>query len=146
MQPTHPLYLKALHVLIPARAARLLGCGQASGHDQRLAESDSTWVQQPQTACDLSVHPESLDLGVAPVALTDVTAGGLQHGDVIAVIIPRPATEGVNPSGVGKVVVEFTEVTSAVKARNALHGRKFSGRTVTVDYIPEAAYSAGDLD
>ena len=74
------------------------------------------------------------------------TAGGLQHGDVITVIIPRPATEGVNPSGVGKVIVEFTEVTSAVKARNALHGRKFSGRTVTVDYIPEAAYSAGDLD
>ena len=73
--------------------------------------------------------------------------GPVQHGDVIAVIIPRPATgDGVSPSGVGKVIVEFTEVTSAVKARNALHGRKFSGRTVTVDYIPEAAYTAGDLD
>ena len=73
--------------------------------------------------------------------------GVVQHGDVITVIIPRPATGGdPNPSGVGKVIVEFTEVTSAVKARNAMHGRKFSGRTVTVDYIPEAAYSAGDLD
>ena len=70
-----------------------------------------------------------------------------QHGDVINVLIPRPGQGGVPaPSGLGKVIVEFTEVTSAVKARNSMHGRRFAGRTVTVDYIAEGAYAAGMLD
>ena len=52
----------------------------------------------------------------------------VQHGDVINITIPRPGQGGVAaPSGLGKVTVEFTEVTSAVKARNSMHGRKFAG-------------------
>ena len=54
-----------------------------------------------------------------------------QHGDVINITVPRPGQGGVAaPSGLGKVIVEFTEVTSAVKARNSMHGRKFAGALV----------------
>jgi len=34
---------------------------------------------------------------------------------------------------------------SAVKARNAMHGRKFAGRTVTATFLPEAEYTAGQF-
>ena len=61
-----------------------------------------------------------------------------------AIVIPRPPPLGQPPPpGLGKVIVEYTDVDSAVKARNAMHGRKFAGRTVMATFLPEAQYSAG---
>ena len=37
-------------------------------------------------------------------------------------------------------------MASAMKARNALHGRKFEGRTVIGTYLPEDKYIRGEFD
>lgn len=71
----------------------------------------------------------------------------LQYGQVVTLIIPRPAAPGAPPpSGLGKVIVEYPDTDSAAKARMGLHGRRFAGRTVTVIYLNENNYAAGNLD
>lgn len=37
-------------------------------------------------------------------------------------------------------------MASAMRARNAMHGRKFGGRTVIATYLPEEKYIRGDFD
>lgn len=70
----------------------------------------------------------------------------MQHGKVVKVTIPRPAQDGQPaPPGVGKVIVEFMTVESAVKAQRSLHGRKFGGRAVVASYVTEEDYEAGRL-
>jgi splicing factor U2AF 65 kDa subunit len=70
----------------------------------------------------------------------------VQFGKVVKVTIPRPAAPGQpTPPGVGKVIIEFTEVEAAVKAQRSLHGRKFGGRAVIASYVTEQDYEAGRL-
>ena len=65
----------------------------------------------------------------------------MKYGRVIKLHIPRPADP--DPPGVGKVIIEFEAVPSAVQARNAMHGRKFGGHTVVGTYMEEGAYAGG---
>ena len=61
-------------------------------------------------------------------------------------MIPRPPVEGqLPPPGLGKVIIEYADVDGAVAARNAMHGRKFAGRTVVATFLPEDLYSAGQF-
>ncbi|KAJ9520359.1 hypothetical protein QJQ45_030313, partial [Haematococcus lacustris] len=53
-----------------------------------------------------------------------------KHGALKRVIIPRPTASVPNPPGVAKVIIEYDDMASALRARNAMHGRKFGGRTV----------------
>lgn len=71
----------------------------------------------------------------------------VQHGHVMSLQIPRPPAPGApNPPGLGKVVIEYAEIDSAVKAHNAMHGRRFAGRTVNATFVQEGEFSAGQLD
>lgn len=45
-----------------------------------------------------------------------------------------------------QVILEYEDMASAMKARNALHGRKFEGRTVIGTYLPEDKYIRGEFD
>lgn len=70
-----------------------------------------------------------------------------RYGAVNKVQIPRPAPpDQVQATGLGKVIIEFEDVNVAVKARNAMHGRKFAGRIVTAAFLPEEHYMAGNFD
>ncbi|KAK9789550.1 hypothetical protein WJX73_009409 [Symbiochloris irregularis] len=70
-----------------------------------------------------------------------------KHGACIRVLIPRPPAPGQPPPpGLGKVILEFADTTGAVKARNAMHGRKFSGREVLATFLAEDQYAAGAFD
>ena len=70
-----------------------------------------------------------------------------RYGTVKRVQIPRPAPpDQKQATGLGKVIIEFDDVNVAVKARNAMHGRKFSGRTVTAAFLPEDQYFVGNFD
>ncbi|GFH05877.1 U2 snRNP auxiliary factor large subunit, partial [Haematococcus lacustris] len=60
-----------------------------------------------------------------------------KHGALKRVIIPRPTASVPNPPGVAKVIIEYDDMASALRARNAMHGRKFGGRTVVATYLPE---------
>ena len=44
------------------------------------------------------------------------------------------------------MVLEFADVPSAQRARSAMHGRRFGGRTVVAVYLAEDKYAAGQYD
>ena len=76
--------------------------------------------------------------------LEDMTEECSRHGKCIVVIIPKPSTNGSpDPPYVGKVVIEFGDANGAMRARNALHGRKFDGRIVEAGFLPEHLYTSG---
>ncbi|PSC72088.1 splicing factor U2af large subunit A-like isoform X2 [Micractinium conductrix] len=65
-----------------------------------------------------------------------------KYGTVVQVHIPRPAAEGAPPPpGLGKVIIEFQEPGAAMSARNAMHGRRFGGRTVEAILISSEDYA-----
>ena len=71
----------------------------------------------------------------------------VQHGTVVSLVIPRPGPEGgINPPGVGKVLIEYSDIAGAVKAHEALHGCLFAGHTVTGTFLSEELYHAGQFD
>ncbi|KXZ54219.1 hypothetical protein GPECTOR_5g311 [Gonium pectorale] len=78
--------------------------------------------------------------------LADMKDEAARHGLCNNVLIPRPTPENPNPPGMCKVVMEFNDVNSAVKARNAMHGRKFAGRVVNATFLTEEAYFSGRYD
>ncbi|KAK9868013.1 hypothetical protein WJX84_005393 [Apatococcus fuscideae] len=65
-----------------------------------------------------------------------------KHGQVLQLLIPRPGA----PTGVGKVIIQFGDISSAARARQAMNGRKFAGRTVVGTFLSEEQFSAGQLD
>ena len=65
----------------------------------------------------------------------------------MSLLIPRPGPEGgINPPGVGKVLIEYSDIAGAVKAHKVLHGRRFAGRTVTGTFLSEELYHTGQFD
>eukprot|EP00899_Mesostigma_viride_P021605 jgi/Mesvir1/29446/Mv23025-RA.1 len=82
-----------------------------------------------------------------------------KHGQVVNITIPRPKrplvdeeegeTEGElvikQREQVGKIFVEYAELSQAAVAATALHGRHFGGRVVQVSYLEEAKYKIGVL-
>ena len=66
-----------------------------------------------------------------------------RHGTVRTVAIPRPngvRVEDYADTGVGYVFVQFTTIEGAGKARSAISGRCFSGRTVHAGFYPEELF------
>ena len=52
---------------------------------------------------------------------------------------PRPHDlQGHPPEAAGQCFVLYASVASAAKAKEALDGRDFDGRTVKATYVPEA--------
>ncbi|KAG2437292.1 hypothetical protein HXX76_005950 [Chlamydomonas incerta] len=78
--------------------------------------------------------------------LEDMKDEASRHGLCNNVLIPRPTADNPTPAGMCKVIMEFNDVNGAVKARNAMHGRKFAGRVVNATYLTEAAYFGGRYD
>lgn len=71
-----------------------------------------------------------------------------KYGAVSRVVIPRPPKQEGEPraSGVGRVFIEYTVLTSAAAARSAMHGRKFGGRVVEAKFYGEDKLVSGELD
>jgi len=61
------------------------------------------------------------------------------YGNVVSLHIPK--AQGNNRRGVGKVFVLFAGLDGAQKAKQALEGRQFMGRTVLVTFFDEEKYS-----
>lgn len=70
-----------------------------------------------------------------------------QHGQVLQLLIPRPSPPGQpQMPGVGKVIIQFGDISSAARARQAMNGRKFAGRTVTGTFLSEEQFATGQFD
>ena len=63
---------------------------------------------------------------------------------LVSVKVPR-MKEGVNPSAVKKVFLEYVSVEDAARAEGELMGRQFGPNVVQCAYLPEDAYKAGML-
>jgi splicing factor U2AF subunit len=63
-----------------------------------------------------------------------------KFGAVRSLHIPRPARDGGEVRGLGKIFVEFHDVGSARIAQQSLAGRKFAGRTVVTSFVSEERY------
>eukprot|EP00877_Chromochloris_zofingiensis_P006417 jgi/Chrzof1/2028/UNPLg00683.t1 len=68
-----------------------------------------------------------------------------KYGDVRSLQIPRPTPDQPHPHGLGKVIIEYLDVNAAVKARNAMHGRKFGGKVVQAAYLSEEKFASNEF-
>ncbi|KAF6141440.1 hypothetical protein GIB67_021256 [Kingdonia uniflora] len=76
--------------------------------------------------------------------LVDMREEGGKFGSLMNVVIPRPEENGEQLPGVGKVFLEYSDISGSTKAKIALHGRKFGGNDVIAVYYPEDNYFNGD--
>ncbi|XP_075666483.1 splicing factor U2af large subunit A-like isoform X2 [Castanea sativa] len=67
-----------------------------------------------------------------------------KFGTLVGIIIPRPDQNGDWIPGVGKVFLEYSDISGCANARNALNGRKFGGNVVSAVYYPEDKYYIKD--
>jgi len=68
-----------------------------------------------------------------------------RHGAVRSVEIPRPLEGVEDVPGVGKVYVEFVNVSDCVQAQQALTGRKFANRIVVTSFYEPERYHRRDF-
>ncbi|KAG1655301.1 hypothetical protein FOA52_007958 [Chlamydomonas sp. UWO 241] len=78
--------------------------------------------------------------------LEDMREECARHGAVSKILIPRPVDGNAVPVGLAKVIIEFADMSGSIKAKNAMHGRRFAGRTVTATFLNEDAFYAGQYD
>jgi splicing factor U2AF subunit len=43
------------------------------------------------------------------------------------------------------VIIEYADMNAALKAKQAMHGRKFGGHLVEGTFLPEQEYAAGNF-
>ncbi|KAE9452591.1 hypothetical protein C3L33_15508, partial [Rhododendron williamsianum] len=80
---------------------------------------------------------ELMDDGDYEEILEDMRDEGGKFGLLKNVVIPRPAANGDQVAGVGKVFLEYADTSGCASAKDALGGRKFGGNTVTAVYYSE---------
>lgn len=78
--------------------------------------------------------------------LEDVLEECKTFGEVLEVFVPRPSKSGTVAHGVGKIFVHFEGLESALKAKQALHGRLFDGRHVDASFFDEQRFLARALE
>ncbi|CAJ2648679.1 unnamed protein product [Trifolium pratense] len=86
------------------------------------------------------------DNGEYEEILEDMRDECRKFGTLMNVVIPRPNPNGELSTGIGKVFLEYSDCTASLAAKNALHGRKFGGNTVTAVYYPEEKYHSMEYD
>ncbi|XP_074591495.1 splicing factor U2af large subunit A-like [Curcuma longa] len=69
-----------------------------------------------------------------------------KFGSLINLVIPRPSQTGEVIPGVGKVFLEYANITDSARAKVSLHGRRFGENVVCAAYYPEEKFSTGDYD
>ena len=62
-----------------------------------------------------------------------------KFGLIRKIVIPRPGEKGV-----GKVIVEFDNVSQAASARQSVNGKPFGGKPVVAQFMEEADFYAGN--
>jgi len=68
-----------------------------------------------------------------------------KYGTVIKLTIPRPTGDNPTPVGLGLIMIEYSDVSAALKAKHAMAGRKFGGHTVEGTFLSETDYLTGNF-
>mmetsp|Transcript_9676 Transcript_9676/g.22337 ORF Transcript_9676/g.22337 Transcript_9676/m.22337 type:complete len:583 (+) Transcript_9676:120-1868(+) len=104
------------------------GAGAAAGPDMAQA---TTVVEIQNMLSEAEVNDEQECKEIAEETVEKCQA---DFGAVTNLIIVRPGKEGVEPSMVGKVFVEFADMEAAKKAAAGLNHVKFDDRTVVTGF------------
>jgi len=67
-----------------------------------------------------------------------------KYGNLTNLVIPRPRFSGDDFPGIGMVFVEYSDLQGSAKAKQALHNRKFGGKSVIATYYSEDKFTNGD--
>lgn len=73
----------------------------------------------------------------------EVHSEASKHGNVMRVVIPKPAKDGAYVDGVGKIFVAFSDLTAARKFQMDANGRKFENRVVCAAFYPVEKFNEG---
>lgn len=68
-----------------------------------------------------------------------------KYGNVISLIIPRPS-EGYSGPCIGKVYVEFIDVSSAVRASSLIGQRQWKGNAISANFFDAIKFMRNELD
>ncbi|KAJ2824338.1 hypothetical protein FBU31_004023 [Coemansia sp. 'formosensis'] len=92
------------------------------------------------TVSDLADDLEYTDI------LEEVQEECSNYGQIVSVVIPRPAPEGSEEKvpGLGKIFVEYADVAAASVAVKELSGRQFAGHTVIATYITKTDFDTAN--
>mmetsp|Transcript_6261 Transcript_6261/g.14979 ORF Transcript_6261/g.14979 Transcript_6261/m.14979 type:complete len:716 (-) Transcript_6261:46-2193(-) len=75
--------------------------------------------------------------------MAEVHSEAAKHGTVVRVIIPKPAKDATFVDGVGKIFVQFQDLTAARKFQLDANGRKFENRVVCAAFYPVDKFDEG---
>ncbi|THG05411.1 hypothetical protein TEA_006639 [Camellia sinensis var. sinensis] len=89
---------------------------------------------------------ELMDDGEYEEIVEDIREEGGKFGVLTDVIIPRPAPNGEQVPGVGKVFLEYSDAAACANAKDALSGRKFGGNAVTAVLVPIPCFLESGLN
>jgi splicing factor U2AF subunit len=81
--------------------------------------------------------------------LDELTQEARKFGDLLKVVLPRPAGHGAaHPvaSEDGKVFLEYACLEDSIQCRIRLDGQWFDGTKIIAGYFPEDKFAAGDYD
>ncbi|KAL3681412.1 hypothetical protein R1sor_024368 [Riccia sorocarpa] len=117
--------------------------GMMSGMGNGLVASNEP-VTRVVCLTQIAAPNELMDDEEYEEILEDMNLECQKFGNLVSVVIPRPKPDGEEVPGVGKVFVEYADTQGAMKAKQALHGRKFSGNSVVAVFYPEDKFAAGD--
>eukprot|EP00245_Coleochaete_scutata_P012904 TRINITY_DN508_c0_g4_i1.p1 TRINITY_DN508_c0_g4~~TRINITY_DN508_c0_g4_i1.p1 ORF type:complete len:308 (-),score=76.99 TRINITY_DN508_c0_g4_i1:692-1513(-) len=122
--------------VVPAALGGLgLGMGGAVAAENPTRVIMLTQVVSPQ---ELQKDEEYEDI------MEDMREECGKYGTLTNLVIPRPRP-GEDVAGVGKVFVEYSDITGSSKAKASLNGRKFGGNTVVATFYPESKFACGEF-
>ncbi|KAL0587503.1 hypothetical protein ABG067_002799 [Albugo candida] len=76
--------------------------------------------------------------------MDDIRSECERYGPVTTIILPR-VKEGYGDEALGKVYIEFGDISTSQAAANELHGRGFANRVVSAQYMEEAQFGRREL-
>lgn len=131
------------------KTAESAGDGAAGTADEPTGQPLEDWkTQDPTTVVELSnmiTLDDLKDDEEYEDLLADIKEECGKSGTVLEVQIPRPAPDGAEVPGVGRIFVKVADTASASAVAGALSGRFFAGRIVSVKFFDPAAYEAGNF-
>ena len=153
LQPNAPQQSAALS--LPPQVAQLLSSVVAPASSTTCTEpspllASSSNVSAPPTPPPSRVllllylvTPADLDADDWEELVADIRQEVEQYGELQRLLIPRG--EGVDANVLGRTFLHYQRLDAAQRAKQALHGRAFSGRTIDAREYDEAAFARGDL-
>mmetsp|Transcript_72066 Transcript_72066/g.172003 ORF Transcript_72066/g.172003 Transcript_72066/m.172003 type:complete len:208 (+) Transcript_72066:2-625(+) len=77
--------------------------------------------------------------------MAEVRTEAGKHGAVASILIPKPSKDGSYVDGVGKIFVQFKDLTAARKFQLENNGRKFDNRVMCAAFYPVDKFGEGKL-